>query len=158
MPASVLQVSMSIGTLTSDDIGGVPPDGVFRQFITSGQVPVTPGDIEIHLNKQTISVGSTLSTDSELGASLISVQGGPISFTPLGGDISIVPRTERGANVPSTATVPPAGEPTALSLGDTAIIREGASYSLTGYGTGESQLLWFWFEPAETSATPSAGN
>lgn len=156
--ATLLQASMMLGNLTPEDVGPVPPDGVTARLVAAGQVPVAAGAVEIHLATGSVSTGSTLSTESELGATLFAVTSGSVAFTPVSGDIDIVPRIDSDTGVADAVASPVAGAPAVLNVGDAAIVRKDASYSMTGSGNQEGQLLWFWFQPADTDATPAIGS
>lgn len=156
--ATVLRATMSAFTAVPEMDASLP-GGVEVETIANERLPITPGTVTIHFGPQIAYLDSMLSTEFELGGSLFVVTGGGVAFTPKSDDVEIILSPDH-AN-PAETSSPAAGisNPTlTLGTGDVARIPNGGAYSLTAAGNADATLLWFWFEPAESDATPAAGS
>lgn len=151
--AIVLQAAMSIGTITPETFGGVIPDGVTPVLIAGAQVSVAPGNITVHFGPLTVEADSTTSTDSELGGSMFAVTDGRLSLTPVSGDIRLIRPVEGNTSAVDASIL--VVRPLVVNSGQSVVIPQGAAYWMTSDTEGNASLLWFWFEPADSVATPS---
>lgn len=153
--ATVLRATMSVFTAAPEGDGSNLPEGVTVETLAHEQVPATPGDVTIHFGPQTIEADSTQSTDSELGASLMIVTDGSIAFSaPMDSEVSVILNPDNA----ESAIAEQANNPDAsftLRAGDVVVVPHGSSYSLTSAAGQSAWMIWYWFQPVESDATPT---